>query len=125
MQYHIKLILEEASGNICHAECGCPAGLGPSGSCKHIAALGYALEEYARIACIRNQVACTSQLQTWNQPRKRVLEPSEVSSKLEHGKEKRPMTCKFYDPRPQQSSYTSTDEVSSFFAKLKATAPSC
>ena len=47
LQYHIKLILEEASGDICHAECGCPAGLGPSGSCKHIAALGYALEEYA------------------------------------------------------------------------------
>ena len=35
------------------------------------------------------------------------------------------MTCKFYDPRPQQSSHTSTDEVSSFLAKLKATAPSC
>ena len=51
LQYHIKLILEKA-------ECGCPAGLGPSGSCKHIAALGYALEEYARIICMYMQPSC-------------------------------------------------------------------
>ena len=98
LQYHIKLILEKA-------ECGCPAGLGPSGTelqthrCSGICTGRVC----TYIACIRNQVACTSQLQTWNQPRKRVLEPSEVSSikfvKLEHEKEKRPITCKFYDPK--------------------------
>ena len=27
LQYHIKLILEEASGDICHAQCGCPTKL--------------------------------------------------------------------------------------------------
>ena len=32
------------SGDTMHAECGCPAGLGPSGSCKHIGALSCALD---------------------------------------------------------------------------------
>ena len=27
LQYHIKLILEKASGDICHAQCGCPTKL--------------------------------------------------------------------------------------------------
>ena len=37
-------------------------------------------------------------------PERGYWSPREVSSikfvKLEHGKEKRPITCKFYDPRP-------------------------
>ena len=43
-------------------------------------------------------------------PERGYWSPRKVSSikfvKLEHGKEKRPITCKFYDPRPQQSSHT-------------------
>jgi len=29
------------------AKCRCPAGKGPCGSCKHIAAVCYALEEFS------------------------------------------------------------------------------
>ena len=64
------------SGDIVSATCGCPAGCGPKGSCKHIAALCYALEEFSRIKKTKDFVACTSKLQTWNHPRKRISRPS-------------------------------------------------
>ena len=77
---------------------------GPKGSCKHIAALGYALEEFSRIKNVRDPVACTSQLQSWNQPRKKVLGSAEVGDikfvKLQAGTVKRPAKNKAYDPRP-------------------------
>ena len=53
--------------------CGCPAGRGPNGSCKHIAALCYALEEFSRLKTSKAYVVCTSKLQTWNQPRNEFL----------------------------------------------------
>ena len=126
--YHIKIILAKESGDIHHAECGCPAGLGPSGSCKHIAALAYALEEYSRIRSIRDQVACTSELQTWNRPRKQKLDPADIRSikfvKLEHDKVKRPMKSKLYDPRPPEHCHTSNTEIQHLISYLKETNPS-
>ncbi len=95
------------SGEITFATCGCPAGLGPMGSCKHIAALCYALEEFSRLKTTHEFVASTSKLQTWNQPRKRTLEPQSVEEikfvKLEHGKAyRREHQQPAYDPRPPQ-----------------------
>ena len=55
------------------ASCACPAGAGPFGSCKHIAALCYALEEFCRLREVRPPDSCTSHLQQWNRPRKRHL----------------------------------------------------
>ena len=78
--YHIKICLCMKSGDITYAECGWPAGLAPTSSCKHIGALGYALEEFSRTQILRTQVACTSQLQSWNQPRKRKVETTEVEN---------------------------------------------
>ena len=54
------------------AEClPCPAGRAPLASCKHIAALLYALEEVAKFGCTLPLETCTDVLQTWNQPHKR------------------------------------------------------
>ena len=76
-------------------------------------------EEYVRIT---DQVACTSQLQTWNQPRKRVLEPSEVSNikfvKMELGKRERSIQSKLYDPCPPKHNHTSGDEIESASTSL-------
>ena len=47
--YKIQMQLEEASFDIHSAQCGCPAGKGPYASCKHIATLCYALEEFSRV----------------------------------------------------------------------------
>ena len=36
--YTIRLVLDKNSADIEYAQCGCAAGRGPTGSCKHIAA---------------------------------------------------------------------------------------
>ena len=91
--YRVELSQDMGSGDIKSASCGCTAGLGPKGSCKHIAALCYALEEFNRIKTTVQYTACTSKLQEWNRPRKRTLEPQQVDEikfiKHEHGKIKR------------------------------------
>ena len=101
--YNIKLTID-SSGEVLTASCGCPAGAGPKGSCKHISALCYALEEYCRIKELRSPHSCTSQLQKWNQPRKRRLESRSVEDisfvKYEYGKTKKTAQSVMYDPRP-------------------------
>ena len=101
--YKISLIINE-NGDITQATCGCPAGLGPCGTCKHIGALCYALDEYTKIKQTRSPDSCTSHLQKWNQPRKRRLDAQSVSNikfvKHEYGKKKRDTTSMVYDPRP-------------------------
>jgi len=37
--YDLKLCLDTTDGAVRVAECKCPAGKGPHGSCKHIATL--------------------------------------------------------------------------------------
>ena len=44
--YHVHMALSEDGYDVTHAECGCPAGIGPLGSCKHIGALAYALVDF-------------------------------------------------------------------------------
>ena len=66
------------------AECTCPAGRGPSGSCIHIAAFWFALEDFVRTRDKvsspqdSNEVSCTSVLQQWNKPRKRRMDSKMV-----------------------------------------------
>ena len=79
MTYTVHLVIEKTSADIPYAECGCAARLGPAGSCKHIAAMCYTLEDFSRIRQLRDHVSCTSQLQQWNQPRKRQLDPRDVN----------------------------------------------
>ena len=78
--YKIELQLEESNFEISAAQCGCPAGRGPRASCKHIAALCYALEEFEKVTRIPEFQTCTDKLQTWNQPRPRKLDPIPVES---------------------------------------------
>ena len=125
MVYSLKLCLCTQSWDVTYAECGCPAGTAPGGSCKHIAALCYALEEYGRISSIRSPTACTSQLQKWNHPRKRKLDPAPLATmkfvKEEYGKKKRENVMKQDDPRPSQLQCTTKEEIDTFTRKLKST----
>ena len=41
------MALRTGGYDIAHAQCECPAGIGPHGSCKHIAALSYTLADFA------------------------------------------------------------------------------
>ena len=72
------------------AKCDCPAGKGPHGSCKHLAALMYALEDFSRtIASLDANTSVTSKLQQWNIPRKRKLF-IRVAEELDFRKPKHP-----------------------------------
>ena len=51
--YNIKLTVD-GEAEVENASCGWPTGAGPKGSCKHISALCYALEEYCRIKKLRS-----------------------------------------------------------------------
>jgi len=74
LAYSLEMRVKKSDARIYCAKCGCPAGRGPQGSCKHIAALCYALEDFVKIRSIAiegGEDACTSLLQKWNQPRKK------------------------------------------------------
>ena len=90
-EYKIQVVLS-SSGKIIFAQDGCPAGKGPRGSCKHIAAFCYALEEFVRLGFTRTFQSCTARLQTWNQPRPKKLQPRAIYEiafqKAEFGKVK-------------------------------------
>ena len=45
--YMLKMVFKQFELDIIHAECQCPAGKGPQGNCKHIAALVYALADFS------------------------------------------------------------------------------
>ena len=51
--YNVNLTLDN-NGEVLSAECGCAAGLGPTGNCKHISALCYVLEKFCRIRSLRS-----------------------------------------------------------------------
>ena len=61
--YKLCLHLDTVSFNIISARCGCPAGKGPHASCKHIAALCYALEEFSHFRQLPDFLTCTDKLQ--------------------------------------------------------------
>ena len=120
-QYKISLTLDSAA-DITQATCACLAGSGPFGSCKHISALWYALEEFSRIEQLRSPDSCTLQLQKLNQ---RKLEPCNVDDitfvKHELGKSKKQMQYVPYDPHPSELSSTSDADTSSLREKLSKT----
>ena len=49
LAYSLEMRIKKDDTSIQCAECGCPAGREPRGSCKHIAALCYALEDFVKI----------------------------------------------------------------------------
>ena len=71
--YKILLCMDANVYDVIGTECGCPAGKGPCGSCKHIAALCYALEEFSRLGKLPEYVTCTDKLQQWNKPREKKV----------------------------------------------------
>ncbi|KAG8171442.1 hypothetical protein JTE90_006849 [Oedothorax gibbosus] len=56
-------------------KCACPGGASP-GSCKHVFAVLYALEEYSRLQLYS---APTDKLQAWHQPSKVKLSPKKTA----------------------------------------------
>lgn len=64
--YNITVTISTETSNVDFAECSCPAGRGPHGSCKHIAATLFALESFHTFyeeAKTEDEIFCTSKLQ--------------------------------------------------------------
>ena len=47
--YSLLLTIDKATVDVSSAQCTCPAGKGPFGSCKHIAALCFILEDFVKM----------------------------------------------------------------------------
>ena len=101
-----KLIIHLGSDlNIISARCGCPAGKGPTASCKHIGALCYALANFCACGKLPDFIACTEKLQEWNRPRGKKVQPIPVEDFIDRkheilGNYRQAPAQKEYDPRP-------------------------
>ncbi len=82
--YKLRLSVETVGGDGHHsksakdvlfAECSCPAGKAPFASCKHLAAVLFALEDVSRNGFTRGMITCTDELQTWNRPHTKKSKP--------------------------------------------------
>ena len=67
--YKVIVSLRKPGIEVISAQCGCPAGKGPNASCKHIAALCYALVNFYQCGNLPDFLVCTQKLQEWNRPR--------------------------------------------------------
>ena len=72
--------LKKSMADIQFSKCDCVAGKGPKANCKHVAAVCYCLENFSRTFLSDDQVSCTDRLMSWNEPRKRKLEPNLLSA---------------------------------------------
>lgn len=102
--YKTLLSLHNSGYDIATACCGCPAGKGPTASCKHIGALCYALASFCKLRTLPDFMTCTEQLQEWNRPRLCKAEAIPVieltSQRNEIKKKEISFSFKEYDPQP-------------------------
>ena len=68
MTYNMKLVIDGETGEIYQATCECPAGRGPTGSCKHVVTVLLALVKFAKEGVLQVQLSCTEKLQTFKRP---------------------------------------------------------
>ena len=69
-----------------------------------------------------DEITCTSNLQTWNQPRKRRLvskAANEISFKVESYLHTSCRKSRLFDPRPPQLHKTTANEFKTLFKSLK------
>ena len=122
---------DTASRNVKRAECTCPAGRGPNGSCKHIAAFCYALEDFVRTRDKlddNDEASCTSVLQQWNKPRKQRLDSkmediSFRNEKFNVQSKRNPMDM--LDPRPSALKKTTEADIEELKDSLQCLPGTC
>lgn len=70
VSYNVKLKVSSRTAEIMNSDCECPAGKGPHGTCKHVAALLGMLEVFTRTGDLLCRKSCTDKLQTFHHPHK-------------------------------------------------------
>lgn len=69
VSYTFKLKLDKVTGDILNSHCECPAGRGPHGTCKHVAAVALMLSKFVSGDEIYVDKSCTENLQVFHKPR--------------------------------------------------------
>ena len=104
--YKMIMSLCKGSWDINSALCGCPAGKGPSASCKHIGALCYALANFCSSGRLPDFISCTDVMQEWNKPCPKKHKPITVDElrstrrEILHQQSATQPIPTMYDPRP-------------------------
>ncbi|XP_062590250.1 uncharacterized protein LOC134251845 [Saccostrea cucullata] len=98
--YNYKLRLEKQSGDILSSHCECPAGKGPNGTCKHLAAVMVMLEKFTGLGELTGiEKTCTENLMMFNKPK---ISHKGSPVKVEHLSRKRKSESILDDPRPEK-----------------------
>lgn len=131
--YKLSISMKKDSLDILTAECGCPGGKGPNATCKHIGALCYAFSNFCEQGTLPDFLSCTQQLQEWNKPRPKKLDPVPVANLLSHQLtikqpsklQRHPRTSTNYDPRPPHLRCTNRLEIDKLRADLLSLGQPC
>ena len=70
MTYNYKLCIDKESGDIQSSHCECPAGKGPNGTCKHLAAVMVLLETFTDSGKLSLEKSCTESLMMFHKSKK-------------------------------------------------------
>lgn len=68
MSYSFKIKVNRKTGECLNSDCECPAGKGPNGTCKHIAAVLLMLVNFIESGQLTIKKSCTESLQTFHKP---------------------------------------------------------
>lgn len=69
LAYNIKFIIDARTGQVKNSECECPAGKGPTATCKHVVSALLLLVEFTDGGELRIRKSCTETLQTFKKPK--------------------------------------------------------
>ncbi|CAG2203849.1 unnamed protein product [Mytilus edulis] len=67
--YNYKIKIDRCTGEPLNSHCECPAGKGPHGTCKHIAAVMMMLMHFIQTGDVQVEKCCTENLQTFHKPK--------------------------------------------------------
>lgn len=61
--------MDKRTGDTLNSDCECPAGKGPHGTCKHLAAVLLMLQHFTETGSIVIDKSCTENLQLFHKPK--------------------------------------------------------
>ncbi|XP_021362744.1 uncharacterized protein LOC110456373 [Mizuhopecten yessoensis] len=110
VSYNFKMKIDKLTGDPVNTHCECPAGKGPHGTCKHLAAVLLMLQHFINTGEIQVEKSCTESLQTFHKPKfthkGAPVAAEELPSKRKTGDDF------LEDPRPQK--YRNTEGYNDF-----------
>jgi hypothetical protein len=68
--YNIRIVVEETTADVMNAHCECPAGKGPTATCKHVVCVLHVLADFVSTGKLDIEGSCTDQLQAFKKPKK-------------------------------------------------------